>query len=98
MTVEQFSTSFEAETPPASITLYLKALWHDRKGDWEMAHDIAQALPDSNGSWIHAYLHRKEGDAANAGYWYHKAGKQMPAYSLEKEWEEMVHVFLKNSP
>jgi hypothetical protein len=59
-----------------------------------MAHNIAQEIADPKGSWIHAYLHRKEGDIGNAGYWYRRAGQQMPQYSLEKEWEEIVQALL----
>jgi hypothetical protein len=70
-------------------------MWYDGKNNWERAHDIAQNIDDKNGSLIHAYLHRKEGDLWNAEYWYHKAGKLMPDYDLEKEWEEIVEFFLK---
>jgi hypothetical protein len=72
-------------------------LWYDGKNDWEQAHIIAQDLPTKEGSWVHAYLHRKEGDAWNANYWYNRADRSMPDYSLEKEWEEMVKVLSGNS-
>ena len=62
----------------------------DAKGDWEKSHNIAQDIHSDTGSWIHAYLHRKEGDIFNADYWYSKAGKKRPSVSLEKEWEEIV--------
>jgi len=94
MNLEKFKASVEEGKPPESISPYLKALWYDKKGNWEMAHNIAQDIEDQNGSWIHAYLHRVEGDTGNAGYWYRRAGKQMPQYSLEKEWEEIVQALL----
>ncbi len=89
MTVEQYRSTLQDNHPPP-VSIYLKALWYDKKGDWASAHNVAQDIPDNYGSWIHAYLHRKEGDLSNAGYWYRKAGKPMPGYSLEKEWDEMV--------
>lgn len=75
----------------------LKALWHDARGEWDKAHDLAQDVNNKDGSWIHAYLHRKEGDRSNAQYWYHRANQKMPAYSLEQEWEELVNVFLSEN-
>lgn len=94
MNVEAFKASLNAGNPPEGLTPPLLALWYDGKKDWEMSHDIAQDISDNNGSWIHAYLHRKEGDIGNAGYWYRRAGKPMPAYTLEKEWEEIVKAML----
>jgi hypothetical protein len=90
----EFKSSLEGEHPPEKISPCLKSLWHDAKGHWEIAHQIAQDIGDKNGSWIHAYLHRKEGDLGNARYWYSMAGKPIPAGSLEKEWEELARQFL----
>ncbi len=81
-------------TPPPGASVYLEALWYDAKNDWKKAHDLIQDLPDKNAAWIHAYLHRKEGDTGNADYWYSKAGKKRPAIDLQKEWEEIVKAFL----
>ncbi|NND05140.1 MAG: hypothetical protein HKN87_02070 [Saprospiraceae bacterium] len=89
-----FRASLEQTEPPKGLSLYLQALWYDAKGDWGKAHDIAQDIVNENGSWIHAYLHRKEGDGWNANYWYEKAGKSMPAKSLDDEWSDLVEVFL----
>src|SRR5690242_5883415 len=74
--------------PPADATLPVQALWHDARGDWEAAHRCAQDDSSPAGSWVHAYLHRKEGDLGNAGYWYARAGRRQPAasVSLEAEW------------
>ena len=73
-------------------------LWYDGKGDWETSHNIAQDIHSPEGSWIHAYLHRKEGDTGNASYWYHRAGRPMPGSTLEKEWEDISRDLLKNNP
>ena len=74
---------------------YVKALWYDQQGDWDMAHNVSQDIHDQNGSWIHAYLHRKEGDIWNADYWYRRAGRKRPDSSLEEEWEEICRALLE---
>jgi len=79
---------------PVKIPVYLQSLWYDGKGDWEQSHTIIQDVDDKNAAWIHAYLHRKEGDTGNADYWYRRAGKKRPAISLQEEWEELVKAFL----
>ena len=92
--LETFRTSLIEADPPKDLSLYLRALWYDGKGDWETAHNIAQDILDADGSWIHAYLHRKEGDGWNANYWYEKAGRSMSTKTLEEEWSELVEAFL----
>ena len=72
----------------------LQALWHDGRGDWNAAHEVAQDVPDPDGAWVHAYLHRKEGDASNAAYWYHRASQPECRVSLDAEWEAIVRAFL----
>jgi hypothetical protein len=94
MNLASFQSSLSGNTPPASMNAYLQSLWYDAKNDWQKAHSIIQDIEDKPAAWIHAYLHRKEGDKGNAGYWYNLAGKPMPAYSLEKEWEEIVSALL----
>lgn len=93
--IGSFTASLDAETPPQGISVYLQALWYDGKNDWEKAHTIAQEIQDHDGAWIHAYLHRKEGDPGNARYWYNRAGRPVPAITLAKEWEELVLHFLR---
>lgn len=93
MTLEAFKQTLANPTPPA-IGEPLLVLWHDARGDWEAAHNIAQGIHIRDGSWLHAYLHRKEGDRWNAGYWYRQAGRPMPAGPLEQEWEALVGYFL----
>jgi hypothetical protein len=95
MNPEQFKSTLANEMPPAGISGCLQAMWYDGKNDWEQAHMIAQDIETKEGAWVHAYLHRKEGDPGNANYWYNRAGRSMPDYSLEKEWEEMVKVLLR---
>jgi hypothetical protein len=90
MNLSTFKESLSANEPPRNISVYLKSLWYDAKGDWDKAHQLIQDVDDKNASWIHAYLHRKEGDVANSGYWYSRAGKNRSSLSLEKEWEEIV--------
>jgi hypothetical protein len=94
MTLEEFTATLSASAPPAGITAPLVALWHDRRGDWETAHQVAQEIDDRNGAWIHAYLHRKEGDAGNAAYWYRRAARPVPAISLDAEWNEIAAALL----
>ena len=95
MTLEEFKSSLSAPQPPPGMNALLKALWYDGKGDWETSHNIAQDIHSPEGSWIHAYLHRKEGDSGNASYWYHRAGRSMPGGTLEKEWEDISRDLLK---
>ena len=90
MDVVSFRESLTADTPPDEASVYLKALWYDAKDQWDAAHSLIQDVEDKNSSWIHAYLHRKEGDISNAAYWYRRAGKKMPDITLEKEWQNMV--------
>ncbi len=94
MNLISFKQSLTENNPPQNISVYLKALWQEGKGNWDKAHVLVQDLEDKNASWIHAYLHRKEGDIGNADYWYRRAGKKRPDVSLEKEWEEIVTALL----
>lgn len=80
----------------AGLSVALQALWHDHRGNWEEAHRLAQEAGGVSGDWVHAYLHRKEGDLGNAGYWYRRAGKALPdpSVTLEKEWEAIARALL----
>jgi hypothetical protein len=69
-------------------------MWHDARGDWDAAHAVAQGIEDATGAWIHAYLHRKEGDAGNAGYWYRRAGRRAETGPLDAERDEIVRALL----
>lgn len=94
MDLTEFKSSLSANTLPPGVNVYLQALWFDAKKDWNKAHELIQDVPDKTAAWIHAYLHRKEGDIWNADYWYSKAGKKRPSFSLDQEWEELVTALL----
>ncbi len=94
MTLEEFTATLSHSTPPTGLSPALEALWQDGRGDWDAAHRIAQDIADPDGAWIHAYLHRKEGDLGNAVYWYRRAGKPAAAGSLQDEWDHLVARFL----
>ncbi|WNJ21018.1 hypothetical protein [Pontibacter sp. G13] len=98
MDFASFHQSLTDSQPPAGLHPLLRAMWYDGRGDWDSSHDIAQDIPGKWGSWVHAYLHRKEGDEWNAGYWYRQAGRPFPHLSLEAEWEEIVQQLLGQYP
>ncbi|WP_299762214.1 hypothetical protein [uncultured Pontibacter sp.] len=95
MNLTTFKTSLSASTPPPEANVYLQALWHEAKGNWEKAHVLIQNLPDQNAAWIHSYLHRKEGDTWNADYWYGRAGRERPQQTLEEEWQSISAALLE---
>jgi hypothetical protein len=94
VTLAEFRDSTRHAEPPAGVTPALVALWHDAREDWERAHQVAQDIDTTEGAWIHAYLHRKEGDLANAGYWYRRAGKPEFKGSLDAEWTSIATAML----
>ena len=89
MTLDEFRETLAATSPPAVPPL-LQALWHDAKGDWDKAHQLAQDVSGADGAWVHAYLHRKEGDPSNARYWYRQAGAAEATDALADEWTRIV--------
>jgi hypothetical protein len=97
MTFDEFEASVSHATPP-DVSPLLVALWHDARGDWDRAHAIAQDIEDEEGSLVHAYLHRKEGDLANAGYWYRRARRPVATDSLQAEWRRIVNELLDPHP
>jgi hypothetical protein len=92
--MKSFKESLSQDAPDPQLSTILKSLWYDAKGDWKRAHDFVDQLPGSDAAWVHAYLHRKEGDVWNADYWYARAKKTRPSYSLEEEWENLVDYFI----
>ena len=94
MTLQQFRESLQHDQPPSGVSAALAGLWWDAKGDWNRAHESAQQDEGSAGAWVHAYLHRKEGDASNAAYWYSRAGKSPSCVSFEQEWTEIAEALL----
>ena len=89
-----FRASLTDTAPPQDISAPLTALWWAAKGDWDKAHAIAQDDASAEGSWVHAYLHRVEGDLGNASYWYRRAGQPVATDALEAEWERIVATLL----
>ena len=98
MSIETFRRSLLLEAPPADWSRALQALWHHSKGDWHGAHKLAQEQDDADGAWVHAHLHRAEGDAANAGYWYRHAGWPPSAAPLDQELDEIAAALLSRVP
>lgn len=98
MTPKEFQQTIEAKEPPSSLSAPLMALWYDAQDDWDKAHDFAQRNNDSESAWVHAYLHRKEGDLTNANYWYVRASRTMPEHRLGEEWEHIVQELLSHHP
>ncbi|ADE14016.1 conserved hypothetical protein [Nitrosococcus halophilus Nc 4] len=95
MNLQEFKNRLAANNPPQDIPLPLQALWYEAKGDWDQAHHLAQSAGDAAGAWVHAYLHRKEGDLSNAAYWYSRAGKTVSQLPLKAEWEEITQALLQ---
>lgn len=98
MTLDEFRRSIANNQPPPDLSLALAGLWWDAKGNWGQAHESAQQDESSNGAWVHAYLHRKEGDSSNAGYWYRRANKPHSQSALEQEWLQITESLLSGRP
>lgn len=96
MSFAEFAASLAQETVPPKLTPALTALWYDGRGDWSEAHAWAQEDRGPEAAWVHAYLHRKEGDLGNAMYWYEKAGRSRPEddVTLRGEWEQIARELL----
>ena len=94
MTLDDFRKLAVDFVQPADLPPLLLALWHDARGDWDAAHRVAQDVAGTDGAWVHAYLHRKEGDEGNAGYWYRQAGRSHARVTLDEEWEEIAAALL----
>lgn len=95
MTLDEFRQSLTATEPPAELSNALAGLWWDSKDDWTRAHESAQQDEGVDGAWVHAYLHRKEGDHSNAAYWYRRAGKPVCRESFDAEWVSIVRFLLE---
>jgi hypothetical protein len=94
ITFSEFKKLCEQDSFPVDLDLILLALWYDSKANWDKAHSIVQNIPGIDASWIHGYLHRKEGDEANATYWYSRAGKIKPSGSIGEEWVSISRTLL----
>ena len=96
MTLSELTESVTTDaSPEASLSLPLQALWWDAKGDWHQAHEVCQSAGTLDGDWVHAYLHRKEGDLGNASYWYNRARQPVFDGTLEDEWTALAQSFLE---
>ncbi len=94
MDLSAFKQSLDQDAPPAGLGPALAALWYEAKGDWHQAHRLAQTQEDADGAWVHAYLHRVEGNLSSADYWYRRAGKPQSSASLKREWDEIAGALL----
>ncbi len=95
MDAKTFRESLAAPSPPAGLSPPLAALWQAAKGDWDAAHRLVQDESSAEAAWVHAYLHRVEGDLGNAGYWYRRAGKPVAAGPLDEEWQAIAAALLR---
>lgn len=98
MNLADFKSTLTQSTPPAGLAAPLRALWLDGKEDWHASHNALQGQPDGDGSaWVHAYLHRKEGDPANASYWYRRANQAESTVTLAEEWDAIATALLADA-
>lgn len=94
MTFDEFKSTLHDESPPPGLSPLQRALWEDGRGNWEGAHALVQDEGSAEAAWIHAYLHRKEGDLANADYWYRRCNRSVCEDRLEEEWEHITRALL----
>lgn len=98
MTLAEFEQSLKNDEPSGELSIALQALWWEAQGDaqsdWDKAHDVLQHDESQDGAWVHAYLHRKEGDPSNAAYWYRRAGQPVCTTSLPEEWKSIAEALL----
>jgi hypothetical protein len=90
--IAEFKASLSGAAPAPGLDAPLAALWWTAKGNWDAAHKIVMNEDTKDAAWVHAYLHRVEGDLGNAGYWYGQAGRPVAKDSLEAEWTRIVAV------
>ena len=93
-TLSTLRASLSGAEPPSGLAVPAEALWWAAKGDWDKAHRLVQDQDSKEAAWVHAYVHRVEGDLANAGYWYRRAGRAETKAALEDEWAEIVAALL----
>jgi hypothetical protein len=97
MTSNEFTSSLAQAEPPTGLSVALTAPWWDAKGDWTRSHALVDELETADGMAVHAYLHRKEGQASNADYWYGRAGRKSHRPTLEAEWQALVEALLSGA-
>jgi hypothetical protein len=94
MTLDDLQHSLTDDRPPAQLSSEVRALWHDARGEWDAAHRAVQDLDTADAAWVHAYLHRKEGDVGNARYWYGRARRPACTGALDAEWQQIARALL----
>jgi hypothetical protein len=94
MDPQSFSASLKAPAPPPALSRALEALWYEANGEWDRAHRLAQKEDNEDGAWVHAYLHRVEGNSANAAYWYRRARRSVADGPQREEWAAIVEALL----
>lgn len=94
MTTDEFLDSLMEGTLPGGMSAPLRGLWHSARGDWDRAHNLVQDDPSADAAWVHAHLHRIEGDLANAEYWYRRAGRPSPNGPIEVEQRQIASSLL----
>ena len=95
MNPAEFKASLSGAAPAAGLAVPLAGLWWAAKGNWDQAHRIVQDDGSRDAAWVHAYLHRVEGDLGNAGYWYRQAGRPAATVSVESEWQRIVSALIE---
>lgn len=97
MQLDDFVDSLSQDKPDPTLPSLLQALWLEAHGDWDRAHKLTQKQDSADAAWVHAYLHRREGDLSNARYWYRRAGRDEPDISLEQEWRAISAALIDGS-
>lgn len=95
MDLQEFKATLNQDSRPAGLHLGLQSLWEDSKGNWDAAHDVTNEMNGEIGAWVHAYLHRVEGDLSNAAYWYNRAKRPVSKCPLAQEWDEIAQYLLE---
>jgi len=95
--IETFVLSLDRVEPPALATPMLRAVWHGLRGEWDAAHELAQAQDGAEAAWVHAWLHRVEGDLGNADYWYRRAGRAARRDDTRAEGLEIARALVRSS-
>lgn len=90
----RFELSLDSDEPPPRLGVALDGLWWARRGRWDVAHELVQDDTGTDAAWVHAWLHRDEGDLPNADYWYRRAGQERPEYAVRDEWRSIVTTLL----
>lgn len=94
MTRQEFDASLAEAQPPTNFSTGLTSLWWISNNKWDVAHELIDKAPGQDSAWVHAYLHRIEGDEANANYWYARSGRDKPDCGLGKERDVLLKYFL----